>query len=182
MNIFRLCGDLSHLFSILILLAKIWKTRSVAGISGKSQVWKTQIFLYGFWRLCLQLFICNLITFRCCSSWYLQPVILTCLRYLFRHTIPSWNAHIYFARFWHATSFMSNFDHRIMMKVTSKSIPKNWDSESKYFNIIQYMCQIWYSTDLYLKIVKNTVPNIEVGILNITKLNTCNFRTLFWFP
>jgi len=38
MNIFRLCGDLSHVFAIIILLLKIWKTRSCAGISGKSQI------------------------------------------------------------------------------------------------------------------------------------------------
>ncbi|RNA43611.1 ER lumen retaining receptor [Brachionus plicatilis] len=38
MNIFRLIGDLSHLFAIIILLLKIWKTRSCAGISGRSQI------------------------------------------------------------------------------------------------------------------------------------------------
>ena len=38
MNIFRLCGDMSHLFAMLILLAKVWKTRSVSGVSAKSQV------------------------------------------------------------------------------------------------------------------------------------------------
>ncbi|XP_011696878.1 PREDICTED: ER lumen protein-retaining receptor [Wasmannia auropunctata] len=38
MNIFRLLGDLSHLLAIIILLIKIWKTRSCAGISGKSQI------------------------------------------------------------------------------------------------------------------------------------------------
>ncbi|XP_076339505.1 ER lumen protein-retaining receptor 2-like [Tachypleus tridentatus] len=38
MNVFRLTGDLSHLLAILILLVKIWKTRSCAGISGKSQI------------------------------------------------------------------------------------------------------------------------------------------------
>lgn len=38
MNIFRLGGDLAHLFAIIILLLKIWTTRSCAGISGKSQV------------------------------------------------------------------------------------------------------------------------------------------------
>ncbi|XP_058892425.1 ER lumen protein-retaining receptor 2 isoform X2 [Kogia breviceps] len=38
MNIFRLTGDLSHLAAIVILLLKIWKTRSCAGISGKSQL------------------------------------------------------------------------------------------------------------------------------------------------
>ncbi|EFX88165.1 ER lumen protein-retaining receptor-like [Daphnia pulex] len=37
MNIFRLLGDLSHLLAIVILLLKIWKSRSCAGISGKSQ-------------------------------------------------------------------------------------------------------------------------------------------------
>jgi len=34
MNIFRLVGDLAHLAAIIILLLKIWKTRSCAGISG----------------------------------------------------------------------------------------------------------------------------------------------------
>jgi ER lumen protein retaining receptor len=38
MNIFRLLGDLSHLLAIIVLLIKIWKTRSCAGISGKSQI------------------------------------------------------------------------------------------------------------------------------------------------
>uniref|UniRef100_A0A8C3QXV6 ER lumen protein-retaining receptor n=1 Tax=Cyanoderma ruficeps TaxID=181631 RepID=A0A8C3QXV6_9PASS len=38
MNIFRLTGDLSHLAAIIILLLKIWKSRSCAGISGKSQL------------------------------------------------------------------------------------------------------------------------------------------------
>lgn len=36
MNIFRLLGDFSHLAAILILLFKIWITRSCAGVSGKS--------------------------------------------------------------------------------------------------------------------------------------------------
>lgn len=38
MNIFRLVGDLAHLLAIIILLAKIWRTRSCAGISGRSQI------------------------------------------------------------------------------------------------------------------------------------------------
>jgi len=38
MNIFRLAGDLAHLTAIVILLIKIWKTRSCSGISGKSQL------------------------------------------------------------------------------------------------------------------------------------------------
>jgi hypothetical protein len=31
MNVFRLLGDLSHLLAIVVLLLKIWKTRSCAG-------------------------------------------------------------------------------------------------------------------------------------------------------
>lgn len=31
MNIFRLIGDISHLVAIIILVAKIWKSRSCAG-------------------------------------------------------------------------------------------------------------------------------------------------------
>lgn len=38
MNIFRLAGDMSHLVAIIILLVKMWKTRSCAGISGRSQI------------------------------------------------------------------------------------------------------------------------------------------------
>lgn len=45
MNIFRLIGDLSHLLAILVLLTKIWKTRSCAGISGKSQALFALVFL-----------------------------------------------------------------------------------------------------------------------------------------
>jgi ER lumen protein retaining receptor len=33
MNIFRLSGDLSHLLAIIILLLKIWKTRSCSGMT-----------------------------------------------------------------------------------------------------------------------------------------------------
>lgn len=38
MNIFRLVGDMSHLLAIILLLLKIWKTRSCAGLSGKTQL------------------------------------------------------------------------------------------------------------------------------------------------
>lgn len=38
MNIFRLIGDMSHLLAIIILFMKIWKSKSCAGISGKSQM------------------------------------------------------------------------------------------------------------------------------------------------
>lgn len=45
MNIFRLVGDLSHLLAIILLLVKIWKTRSCAGVSGKSQIMFTLVFI-----------------------------------------------------------------------------------------------------------------------------------------
>ena len=45
MNVFRLFGDLSHLLAIVLLLMKIWKTRSCAGISGKSQILFLVVFL-----------------------------------------------------------------------------------------------------------------------------------------
>lgn len=45
MNIFRLAGDLSHLLAIIVLLLKIWKTRSCAGISGKSQILFTIVYI-----------------------------------------------------------------------------------------------------------------------------------------
>ncbi|KAL3982510.1 ER lumen protein-retaining receptor 2 [Acanthocheilonema viteae] len=38
MNIFRFAGDSFHLIAIVILVVKIWKTRSCAGLSGKSQL------------------------------------------------------------------------------------------------------------------------------------------------
>uniref|UniRef100_A0A8C3DET6 ER lumen protein-retaining receptor n=1 Tax=Corvus moneduloides TaxID=1196302 RepID=A0A8C3DET6_CORMO len=38
MNIFRILGDVSHLLAIIILLLKIVKSKSCAGISGKSQI------------------------------------------------------------------------------------------------------------------------------------------------
>merc|ERR1711981_774882 len=45
MNVFRLAGDLSHLAAIIILLIKIWKTRSCAGISGRSQMLFALVFI-----------------------------------------------------------------------------------------------------------------------------------------
>ncbi|CAH1274610.1 ER lumen protein-retaining receptor 2 [Branchiostoma lanceolatum] len=45
MNVFRLVGDLSHLLAIIILLLKIWKTRSCAGVSGKSQILFSLVFI-----------------------------------------------------------------------------------------------------------------------------------------
>ena len=68
MNFFRLLGDLSHLAAIIILLLKIWKTRSCAGISGNNilievsygnlyfrvfnfQSCKSKGFLFGAWCL-----------------------------------------------------------------------------------------------------------------------------------
>ncbi|VDN91076.1 unnamed protein product [Brugia pahangi] len=52
MNIFRFAGDFSHLIAILILIVKIWKTRSCAGLSGKSQL----LFAFVFTSRYLDLF------------------------------------------------------------------------------------------------------------------------------
>ncbi|CAJ0565557.1 unnamed protein product, partial [Mesorhabditis spiculigera] len=45
MNIFRLTGDISHLLAIVILLHKIWKSRSCEGISGRSQILFALVFV-----------------------------------------------------------------------------------------------------------------------------------------
>lgn len=45
MNIFRFIGDMSHLGAIFLLLWKIWKTKSVAGISFKSQAFLALVFV-----------------------------------------------------------------------------------------------------------------------------------------
>eukprot|EP00045_Choanoeca_perplexa_P021760 m.7254 g.7254 ORF g.7254 m.7254 type:complete len:214 (+) comp8762_c0_seq1:67-708(+) len=45
MNMFRLVGDLSHVLAVFVLLAKIWKTKSAAGISGKSQILFSMVYL-----------------------------------------------------------------------------------------------------------------------------------------
>ncbi|ELU09888.1 hypothetical protein CAPTEDRAFT_160167 [Capitella teleta] len=44
MNVFRLTGDIAHLLAIILLLMKIWKTRSCAGVSGKSQMMFALVF------------------------------------------------------------------------------------------------------------------------------------------
>ncbi|VDK33241.1 unnamed protein product [Taenia asiatica] len=44
MNIFRLAGDMSHLLAIILLLVKMWKTRSCAGLSGKTQLMFALVF------------------------------------------------------------------------------------------------------------------------------------------
>ncbi|KAM4651354.1 ER lumen protein-retaining receptor 3 [Discoglossus pictus] len=38
MNVFRILGDLCHLLALIILLMKMWKSKSCNGISGKSQL------------------------------------------------------------------------------------------------------------------------------------------------
>merc|ERR1711876_62288 len=78
MNIFRLCGDMSHLFAMLILLMKVWKTRSVSGVSAKSQalffmvfatryvdLFTSYISAYNTSMKCLFLFISFLTVYFC---------------------------------------------------------------------------------------------------------------------
>ncbi|GAA0162888.1 hypothetical protein Leryth_010355 [Lithospermum erythrorhizon] len=45
MNIFRLAGDMTHLISILVLLLKIYATKSCSGISLKTQILYATVFL-----------------------------------------------------------------------------------------------------------------------------------------
>ncbi|WOL17081.1 ER lumen protein-retaining receptor A [Canna indica] len=45
MNAFRLAGDMSHLFSVLVLLLKIYATKSCSGISLKTQELYALVFL-----------------------------------------------------------------------------------------------------------------------------------------
>uniref|UniRef100_V9L9T1 KDEL receptor 3 n=1 Tax=Callorhinchus milii TaxID=7868 RepID=V9L9T1_CALMI len=52
MNIFRLSGDLCHLLAIIILLVKIWRSKSCAGISGKSQFLFALVFTTRYLDLC----------------------------------------------------------------------------------------------------------------------------------
>ncbi|XP_063711601.1 ER lumen protein-retaining receptor 2-like [Symsagittifera roscoffensis] len=64
MNVFRLCGDLSHLLAICLLLWKIWKSRSCAGLSGKSQV----LFLLVFVTRYLDLFTTFISAYNTCMK------------------------------------------------------------------------------------------------------------------
>ncbi|CAJ0583238.1 unnamed protein product, partial [Mesorhabditis spiculigera] len=45
MNIFRLAADMSHLVAIFLLLKKMWTSRSVSGISAKSQLLFAVVFV-----------------------------------------------------------------------------------------------------------------------------------------
>lgn len=45
MNIFRFAGDMTHLFSVLVLLVKIYATKSCSGISLKTQELYALVFL-----------------------------------------------------------------------------------------------------------------------------------------
>ncbi|KAF9169225.1 endoplasmic reticulum retention protein [Mortierella sp. AD011] len=66
MNLFRLVADLMHLASIFILLLKMQKTRSVAGISFKTQALYAAVFLtrytdlfnhfYSVYNSCMKIF------------------------------------------------------------------------------------------------------------------------------
>ncbi|XP_053865986.1 ER lumen protein-retaining receptor 1 [Malaclemys terrapin pileata] len=70
MNIFRFLGDISHLLAIIILLMKIWKTRSCAGISGKSQILFAVVFTTRYLDL-----VTNFISFYNTS---MKVVYITC--------------------------------------------------------------------------------------------------------
>uniref|UniRef100_UPI00358F9819 ER lumen protein-retaining receptor 2-like n=1 Tax=Myxine glutinosa TaxID=7769 RepID=UPI00358F9819 len=70
MNVFRLAGDLCHLLAIIILLIKMWRSRSCAGISGKSQI----LFLLVFITRYLDLFTVFISPYNSC----MKVVYLSC--------------------------------------------------------------------------------------------------------
>lgn len=75
MNVFRLIGDLSHLAAILLLLWKIWKSRSCAGISGKSQVLFATVFLTRY----LDLFTSFVSLYNTCMKLiFISATVATC--------------------------------------------------------------------------------------------------------
>lgn len=73
MNIFRLLGDLSHLLAIIILLLKIWKTRSCAG--KLYRLWRDPITRHIMYVFSNQKFFDSVFIFR-----YIRKVSDTFLR------------------------------------------------------------------------------------------------------
>jgi len=86
MNLFRLVADMMHLISIIIILLKITKTRSAAGISFKSQLlyvivfctryldlFTTFISLYNtlmkIFFICTSIYICYLMKYKFKATW-----------------------------------------------------------------------------------------------------------------
>ncbi|ORX50071.1 ER lumen protein retaining receptor [Piromyces finnis] len=86
MNLFRLIADMMHLFSIIIIILKITKTRSAAGISFKSQLlyvivfctryldlFYTYISLYNtlmkIFFISTSIYICYLMKFKFKATW-----------------------------------------------------------------------------------------------------------------
>ncbi|KAJ3534261.1 hypothetical protein NM688_g7163 [Phlebia brevispora] len=84
MNLFRLFGDLSHLASILILLQKIYTTRSCRGISFKTQALYATVFISRYLDLFEWVSLYNFVmkVFFIASSVY----ILYLMKYKFRPT------------------------------------------------------------------------------------------------
>lgn len=91
MNIFRLLGDLSHLLAIIILLQKIWKTRSCAGISVTILFIRLHLSLscHRSWNFALLFVHCNRALNTCNENEFSllsTPVTfyLTVLKFIFR--------------------------------------------------------------------------------------------------
>ena len=86
MNIFSLIGDMSHLLAIVVLLVKIFRTGSVSGLSGISQVFYAIVFstryldlftnftsVYNTWMKCIFVILTYLtvfLTFRTYKDTY----------------------------------------------------------------------------------------------------------------
>ncbi|CEP23320.1 ERD2 [Cyberlindnera jadinii] len=53
MNVFRIAGDISHLASIFILIHQITITKSVQGISFKTQLLYSIVFITRYLGMCI---------------------------------------------------------------------------------------------------------------------------------
>ncbi|KAL4239829.1 ER lumen protein-retaining receptor 2 [Mactra antiquata] len=81
MNVFRLIGDMSHLLAILLLLLKMWKSRSVAGISGKSQI----LFALVFTTRYLDLFTSFISVYNTCMKVFFISSSYVTVYFIYQH-------------------------------------------------------------------------------------------------
>lgn len=90
MNISRLAGDMSHLLAIILLLLKIWKTRSCAGwfdIMSEVECRQNSVFTSNMHLRRFLLQVC-LEKPSSCSLWYSRPDIWTYSFTLYLLTTP----------------------------------------------------------------------------------------------
>ena len=90
MNVFRLVADMSHMLAIIVLLVKIFRTGSVAGLSGISQIFYAIVFSTRYLDLFEYLISYYNTTFKCLfiSLTYLTVFLTFCT---YRNTYNSKN-------------------------------------------------------------------------------------------